>query len=99
MPRYEEKTPGWIAAALVLVVAFLIIYSPWQLSDRELYWQEGFFAAQAMEMDYFMPMTFAHGMVIQDSFPLFPWNAAVVHNEFGLSMEMALRFISESRWG
>ncbi len=94
MPRYEEKAPGWIAAALVLVTAFLIIYSPWQLSDRELYWQEGYFAAQAMEMDYFMPMTFAHGMVIQDSFPLFPWFAAVVHNEFGLSMEMTLRLIS-----
>lgn len=94
MPRYDEKTPGWIAAALILIAAFLIIYSPWQLSDRELYWQEGYFAAQAMEMDYFMPMTFAHGMVIQNSFPLFPWNAAVLHNEFGVPMEMTLRFIS-----
>ena len=94
MPRYEEKAPGWIAAALILVVAFLIIYSPWQLGDRELYWQEGYFASQAMEMDYYIPMTFAHGVVIQDSFPLFPWIAAIVHNEFGLSMEMTLRFIS-----
>ncbi len=94
MPRYEEKTSGWILAALILVVAFLAIYSPWQLSDRELYWQEGYFAAMAMEMDYFIPLTFAHGMVIQDSFPLFPWIAAIIHNEFGVSMEMTLRFIS-----
>ena len=94
MPRYEEKSSVWIVAVLTLVAAFLIIYSPWQLGDRELYWQEGYFASQAMEMDYYMPMTFAHGMVIQDSFPFFPWIAAIIHNEFGLSMEMTLRFIS-----
>ena len=94
MPRYEEKSSVWIVAVLTLIAAFLIIYSPWQLGDRELYWQEGYFASQAMEMDYYMPMTFAHGMVIQDSFPFFPWIAAIIHNECGLSMEMTLRFIS-----
>lgn len=95
MPRYDEKSPRVILAVLALAVMFMLIYTPWRLGDRELYWQEGYFATQASEIEYyFMPLVLAHGMAIQTSFPLYPLCAAILHNELHLPMELVLRMLS-----
>ncbi|MFA7230977.1 MAG: glycosyltransferase family 39 protein [Victivallaceae bacterium] len=93
MARYEEKTLNWFICATVLSVAFLILYCPYQLGGRELYWQEGYYAAQAIEMEFMPPMPLAHG-VAQNSYPLFPLLASIVYNELGLPIELTLRLIS-----
>jgi hypothetical protein len=94
MARYEEKIFKWFPCFIVIAFAFLLLYCPFQLGDRELYWQEGYYAVQAAEMEYLLPMTFAHGVVIKNSYPLFPWIASLLNNELGWSLEFSLRFIS-----
>ena len=91
---YEEKTPKWHVAALFLVTAMLLCYPLWQLGDRELYWSESSYAAMAMETDYLAPSGQAHGEIIPLAFPLLPVVAAVLHNELGVPMELALRIPS-----
>ena len=95
---YEESTPKWYWAALLLGLAFLLMYPLWQLGDRELYWREGSFAAMAMEIDWERLTIKAHGELIPMSFPLFPWIAAVLY-QAGLGIEIALRFISVAAMG
>lgn len=91
---YEEKTLSWKWALLLLAAAFAFLYPLWQLGDRELYWGEGCFAAMAMEIRYFLPLGQAHHELIPYSFPLYPWLAALLTRELGLSMEFSLRFLS-----
>ncbi len=95
MPHYEEKIcPHWYCL-VVLAFAFIIFYWPMYLDDRELFRHEAYYAAQAMEMkEHTIPITSAHGVVIQNSYPLFPWLASQCHQHLGMSMEFALRFIS-----
>lgn len=93
MAIYHEDITKWYKAALFLVFAFLVIYSPWWLAERELLWNEGEFAAIVQEMDIFFPVTIAHGEIV-NSFPLFPLIATVMTKYFGWSIEFSLRFIS-----
>ncbi len=93
MSRYEEINPRWYWF-FFLLIAFALIYFPLQLGDRELYWDEGTYAAMATEMNFQSPLTVAHGELIPNSFPLFPYLAAILHRFFGLPMEYALRLIS-----
>jgi hypothetical protein len=90
----EEKNLNPIWGALLLAGVFLILYSPLQLHERELYWQEGYYAAQALEMPNLLPITVVHGEVISNSFPLYPWLASLLIKIPGMPMELALRGIS-----
>ncbi|QSH42456.1 hypothetical protein P0136_02670 [Lentisphaerota bacterium ZTH] len=94
MARYEEKILNWFPAFLVLGAVFLIIYSPFQIGARELYWQEGYYAVQANEIKYMLPITFAHGIVIQNSFPFYPLLVSLLHADLGLPLEFSLRALS-----
>ncbi len=91
---YEESTPRWYTAAFFLLVTFMLCYPFWQIGGRELYWSESSYAAMAMEINYLSPSGQAHGEIIPQAFPMLPWLAALLHNEFGLSMETALRLPS-----
>ena len=62
MPIYEEKTLGRTAAAIFLAVVFLGVFPVYQLHERELRWQEGYFAAMAAEMDRVLDKISATGM-------------------------------------
>ncbi len=90
----EEKSFSAIGGGLLLAVVFLIIYSPLQLSERELYWQEGYYAAQALEMPSALPIAVVHGEVVNNSFPLYPWLVSLLLNIPGIPMETALRGLS-----
>ncbi|MDD4180229.1 MAG: glycosyltransferase family 39 protein [Victivallaceae bacterium] len=90
----EEKKFSKAGGILLLVLSFFVLYSPLQLGERELYWQEGFHAAQAQEMSLTLPITVAHGEVINNSFPLYPWLASLSVHYLELPMEFALRGIS-----
>lgn len=90
----EEKTFPLSGGIILLVLSFLVIFSPLQLGERELYWQEGFHAAQATEMNLTLPITVAHGEAINNSFPLYPWLASIIIQYTGLPMEFVLRAIS-----
>lgn len=93
MAIYEERQPGKLQAALFLIAVFLIIFFPLQLGERELRWDEGYYAAMASEMDILKPNTIAHGEMITSSYPLFPWLAAILYHA-GLGCEIGLRIIS-----
>jgi hypothetical protein len=92
--HYEES--GRVKrTALFLTAAFLIIYCPLQLGDRELYWREGEYAAIALEMTpESVPLAAAHGEVIPETFPMFPWLAGMAVRLTGLKPELILRLIS-----
>ena len=94
MAIYEESAPSWKRTALFLALAFLVIYSPLQLTERELYWNEGIYAAVALEMNSFPPVALAHGELVDESFPLFPLLASWGYKLTGLGMESLLRGIS-----
>lgn len=98
MAIYQEDVTKWYKAALFMVVAFLIIYSPWWFADRELLWNEGEFAAIVQEMDIFFPVSIAHGEIV-NGFPLFPMIATVLCKYLGWSIEFVLRFISVASLG
>jgi hypothetical protein len=91
----EEKNISALWGGLLLAAVFLVIYFPLQLHERELYWQEGYYAVQALEMpNLLLPITVVHGEVISNSFPLYPWLTSLLIKIPGLSMELALRGLS-----
>lgn len=99
MPIHEEKpwSPG--RAALLLVLAFLAIYWPLQLGDRELRWREGIRGAMVQEMVLGLPVATAHGEVIAGEYPLYPWLTALLYRGgrslgLPLSIEFSLRFVT-----
>ena len=51
MGIYSEKSiPRW-AGVIILIAAFIAIYQPWLLGDRELFRLEGLYAVSATEFD------------------------------------------------
>lgn len=90
---YEEKTPNKILAILILIAAFIILYSPWNLSIRELLSEEGKFAAIALEMNFLNPSTVAHGETLANTYPLFPYVAAIFY-KMGMPIETGVRLTS-----
>ena len=93
MSIHEEKIlPGW-AVVLILTAAFLLIYPLWKLGLRDLFWDEGEYAAIIMELNSFPPDTRAHGELIPGFYPLYPLLVKGLVMA-GLSMEFSLRFIS-----
>lgn len=94
MGIYSEKSiPRW-AGVVILIAAFIAIYQPWLLGDRELFRLEGLYAVSATEFDPSMPMVTAHGVAIQNVFPFFPAMASVFQKVLGMPMEFSLRFLS-----
>lgn len=93
MPAYEEALPKRWFAIIFLTIAFLLIYSPFQLNNWQLRRREDRFAAIAYEMELKRPNTVVHGEQIPFYYPLFPWLTALIHRT-GLSFEYSLRLIS-----
>ena len=90
---YQENPPIKYLAVLVLILAFIVIYSPWSLGIRELLGEEGRYAAISLEMNLLNPSTIAHGETLPYYYPLYPWLVAVTYNA-GLSYEVGLRLVS-----
>ncbi len=90
----EEKTYSVAGGGLLLIAAFLVIFSPLQLGELELYWQEGYYAAQALEMPHGFPISIVHGEAIGNSFPLYPLLISIVYKLTGLPLEFVLRGLS-----
>ena len=93
MPAYVEVLPKKWFIIFCLAVAFLLVYSPFQLNSWQLRRREDRYAAIAHEMDLKHPNTVVHGEPITFCYPLFPWLAALVHKT-GLGFEYSLRLIS-----
>ena len=89
----EIHIPRWLGF-FVLVVAFLILFEPWFLGMRELFRLEGFYAVQAAEFSAASPIVTAHGVAIQNAYPLYPALTALLNRGLGLEMELSLRLIS-----
>ncbi|UKI29522.1 MAG: hypothetical protein L6W00_15705 [Lentisphaeria bacterium] len=79
---------------LILLIAFLAIHEPWLLGMRELFRQEGFYAVQAVELQPSSTLVTAHGVPIQDAFPLYPALSGLLMRGFGVPAEFALRTVS-----
>lgn len=82
-------------ALLLPLLAFVIAYPLWHLSERDLFWNEGDYATIATEFDSFPPVVTAHGQIVNDEYPLYPLLVRGL-SECGLGMEFSLRFISLS---
>ncbi len=93
-----ENRVGIRRGIFLAVLLFLFIFLPWLISQRELFRQEGVFAAIAAEFSestYFAANGInasAHHQLLRDAWPLYP---AVVSlfNRF-MPMEVALRCVS-----
>ncbi len=93
MPKYEEPSPSKIGAIPLLILAFLAIFSLFQLGTWELRGREGRYAAIALEITPTHPNTIAHGEQIPYSHPLFPLLVRWLR-KLGLPIELALRLVS-----
>ena len=98
MAIHQEKCfPLW-GAVLFLTVAFLLVYPLWKIGLRDLFWDEGEYAAIIAEMQSFPPDGSAHGELIFGYYPLYPMLVKGLVM-LGLSMEFSLRFISVAALG
>ena len=88
----EKDLPVW-NTVLILGIAFLLIYPLWKLGLRDLFWDEGEYAAIITELSSFPPDARAHGELIPGYYPFYPILVKGL-TMLGLSMEFSLRFIS-----
>ncbi len=94
MARYEEQSINTVFSVVFLIVVFLLLFQPWQIGFKELYWQEGIYAAEAMELSTdSLPVAMAHGKLQGNGFPLYPILVRGIY-ECGVPMEYALRLLS-----
>lgn len=93
MARYEESAPNTLTVALFLSALFLLVFQPWQIGFKELYWQEGMTAAAALELDLPSLAMRAHGELLGSAYPLYTAVTRLLY-ELGLPMEFALRLLS-----
>ncbi len=91
---YQEKETRLLPSFLLIGVVFLLLMSPWTFSMRDLYWNEGTYAAAVNELNHFPPYLTLHGEVPEgsESFPLYPVLAKGVR-ALGFEMEFSLRVI------
>lgn len=94
MGLYKENKINTFILILLLVTVFLAIFCPWRLGERELYWDEDYYAVQTLELDNFPATTFAHGEFTYNSSPLFPLIVAKLKSELSLPVEFILRLVS-----
>ena len=95
MSRYKDRQYPQSTVFLLLITAFLLIFSPWLSGLRELHWLEGNFALRALEMNFWIPVVQEYGQVIPYACPLYPFLAKILIH-FGIPPEMALRVLSET---
>lgn len=93
MPVFREKNPSFFPVVLILAAAFLFIYPLTEIGKMELFQQEGFYAALALETGGFPVVSKAHGVVVPNTYPLYPFLVKLLHST-GLSMEYSLRILS-----
>ena len=94
MPLYKEKKINTLIIILLLFTAFFALFSPWRLGERELYWDEDYYAVQTLELEHTPSTTFAHGEFTYDSSPLFPLIVAKLKTDLSLPVEFVLRLVS-----
>ena len=94
MGLYKEKEIHPVILILLLITVFFAIFSPWRLGERELYWDEDYYAVQTLELEHFPPITFAHGEFTYDTCPLFPLIVSRITSELSLPIEFVLRLVS-----
>ncbi len=94
MALYKEKKIHSVIIILLLITVFAAIFSPWRLGERELYWDEDYYAVQTLELENMPPTTFAHGEFTYDSSPLFPLIVSKIKSELSLPVEFVLRLVS-----
>lgn len=93
MAVYKETQLRTSYAIIVIALVFILMYPCWLIGDRELYWQEGLYAVEATGIKFWLPLATAHGIVLPNSFPLFPWLAGLIHELTGLPITFILRAI------
>lgn len=94
MGIYTEKPISRWWGVLILLVVFLAVHEPWLLGMRELFRQEGFYAVQAAEFQPSSTLVTAHGVAVQDAFPLYPALSGLLMRGCGIPVEIALRAVS-----
>lgn len=94
MALYQENKLNPFLVVLLLATAFAVIFSPWRLGERELYWDEDYYAVQTLELEHSPPITFGHGEFTYDTCPLFPLIVSSLRRDLGLPVEFALRLVS-----
>ena len=94
MALYKETKLNSIIVVLLLVTAFFAIFWPWRLGERELYWDEDYYAVQTLELEHIPSTTFAHGEFTYDSSPLFPLIVSKLKSDLSLPVEFVLRLVS-----
>ena len=94
--KEESMSPG--TAVIFLILLFLLVYPLWKLGLRDLFWDEGEYAAIITEMNSFPPDGRAHGELISGYYPLYPILVKGLVM-LGVSMEYALRLISVAAIG
>ncbi|MBQ9336320.1 MAG: hypothetical protein IJS14_03355 [Lentisphaeria bacterium] len=90
---HEEKSLPFWSTVFILILAFLLTYPLWKLGLRDIFWDEGEYAAILAELDRFPPAIRAHGEFIPGFYPLYPLFVKGILLT-GASMEFSLRFIS-----
>ncbi len=85
---YQEKENNRFKIAIILILTFIIIYSPWTLGLREIYRMESFLAAMMTEMNL-LPIPQAHGEIVFAP-PLFSYFSSIFY-KFGVPIEYSLR--------
>ena len=95
--RIENRTRArW--GLLLTAALFLLLFLPWLSAERELFRQEGFFAAiaaECVESDRTLTdgiTATAHHAMMDDAFPLYPLVVSLFYR-CGVPMETALRLV------
>ncbi|MDD5698736.1 MAG: hypothetical protein PHH77_08995 [Victivallaceae bacterium] len=94
MALYSETRLNSFWVMLLLTAAFWAIFCPWRLGERELYWDEDYYAVQTLELEYTPPIAFAHGEFTYNSSPLFPLVVSWLRTDLDLPLEFVLRLVS-----
>ncbi len=94
IPWNREKIVKTMPGILLLAVAFVLLYEPWRLGGRDFFRLEGYYAAQTQEISWSRPIVTAHGVAIQNAYPLYPLLCSGVQSLTGLPVEFAMRIVS-----
>ena len=98
MGIYSERLPSFWQGFLILFFSFVLIYGLWMTPARELFRQEGVFAAIAAEYadNLWNPAdgitAKAHNVMLSDAWPLYPAVVSLFYRF--MPMESALRLVS-----
>ena len=96
--RIENKI-SFLPALIIAAGAFLLLFSFWLLPERELFRDEGFFAAAASEIaagDGAVKQGLtvsAHHVILDNAWPMYPFVVSLFYR-LGLPMESSLRIVS-----